>query len=314
MDYNVRHKKSLGESIAYSLLSTLLIISLLEVPRGLKVHCSDQTSDNEKVTRAIRNLFSANNTIRLNGRAEVLSLGRIAVVPLVNLLWDLIKHPHPRFISEREEEGKKALKHYIDLVRSGKQVPDNADEHQTILQLAINSRLMSDVISLLGELRSPEGVPVLIYIMENQSTGSSEPAGIELDALAKIGSPAIKNLIRSTENAQDTARIAFFRRPVTFGFVISFDPDDEVDDEETANQVRELELDSEEKAEIERMALKTKQKSVKALGQIGNQQALPFLENLIKTEHDVLLAPYVSAAIRQIKHEPHPGIGPVPKQ
>ncbi len=50
----------------------------------------------------------------------------------------------------------------------------------------------------------------------------SEPIGIELEALRKIGSPAVPGLIKSIENARINASRAIFERPIYFGFTIRF--------------------------------------------------------------------------------------------
>ncbi len=270
-------------------------------------------SNDQNLEQAIRKLWSADNAVRDLGRKEVLQIGSAAAPLLVNLLSDLVQDPRPRFVAEKEEEGRLALKRYVELVRRTKEPLDDSEEYQTVARLAINSRLISDSISLLGELRAIEGVPILVRIMENRETGISEPADIELEALRRIGSPAISSLIESIENAHISA--ARFQRPILFGYVISLGSEDELettDDEQLSYQrLDETALDSETKWEIERKTFRIKQKAIKVLGEIGDTEALPFLESLTKTIDNRPLVPFVLAAIREIMREHPLGRGPV---
>lgn len=275
----------------------------------------EQTSNGQRVEQAIKKLWSSETAVRERGHQELLQIGPVASGPLVTLLADLIENPHPRFDSERGEVGQKALEEYIDLIRCKKEPVDNSNAYLMVFRLAINGRLMSDVISLLGDLKAAEGVPILIHIMENMETGVSEGWGIEMEALFKIGSPAVPNLIRSIENANRTASTAIFQRPITLGFsfMIGAEDDEEnsKDDEEAKGPDDEMALDPDEKAEIERKALRIKNKAIRVLGEIGDKNALPYLESLTKTIDNLPLVPSVLAAIREIRNEPPTRAGPM---
>jgi hypothetical protein len=295
-----------------------IILSLIGLGTAHATMCSiEQTNSDLRVEQAIRKLWSADNNVRELGRKEVLQIGSIAAGALVDLLADLVKYSHPRFVLEGEEEGQKALKAYVDLVRRDREIADNSKDFLAVKTLAINGRLISDAMSLLGDLRAVEGVPILIHIMENRETGTSEPAGIELEALCKIGSPAVPSVIRAIENARMNAKKAFFRRSITFGFVISFGPEDDLEDThdniEADGLYNDMVLDTDEEIEVERKAFRIKQKAIRVLGEIGDNGALPFLERLTMPEASAgTLISSVLEAIRKIKNEPVPGFGPKP--
>jgi len=277
---------------------------------------SSLSTSRHRIEQAIRKLWSANEHIREFGRKEVLQIGSSAAGSLVNLLTDLINHPDPRFVTEGEEEGQRALKNYIDLFHRDKEIAYNCADSLTVNRLSINSRLIVDAISLLGDLRAAEGIPILIHIMENHDTYCSGVFGSELEALSNIGSPALGSLYSVIEKARIKAVKAHFRRPIIFGFVISLsreeDDDDHTDDPEELESIyNNIPLDAEDKFEIERIAFRIKQKAIMVIGKIGDKQALSFLEPLIESETDKNLIPSILAAIREIKHESPPGFGPV---
>ena len=296
-----------------------MILFLAEIQAMNTTMCSvEQTGYDERVGQAITKLCSADNSVRERGRVEVLQIGSAAAGALVNLLSDLIQDPRPRFVTEKEEEGRKALDEYEDLIQRKKHPIDDCKEYQTVDSLAINARLISDAISLLGELKAVEGVPILIRIMENRDTGVSEPTGVELEALRKIGLPAVPSLIKSIEDAHVNA--ARLQPPIIFGYVISFGSEDDLDNTEDEDWEDERDgqpmLDPETKREIETKTFRIKRKAIRVLGEIGDKSVLPFLQSLAKTESNqtLTLLPSVLGAIRDIRNETASGFGPLSRK
>lgn len=272
----------------------------------------DQTGNDRGVERAIKKLWSADNGVRELGREEVLRIGPAAAEPLVKHLSDLITDNRPRFATEREDEGRKALQEYMTNVRRSNELVYESKTSEAVFRLTINQRLTSDAISLLGELRAAEGVPILIRIMESRG----EPSGIELEALRKIGSPAVPSLIKSITNASISATAAMFEQPIAFHVEILIDltrdtenAEDE-DEEWDAGGDEEDAIDPESEWVIEIDTLRIKEKALRVLGEIGDESALPFLESLIKTEGNQALAPSILDAIRRIRKEPVSGPNP----
>ena len=76
---------------------------------------SQEPSDNE-VELAIKQLWSADNTERLKGKAELSRLGGKAIPGIISLLQDLTKKPGFRYVPGKEPEPLAAKKHYDDLL------------------------------------------------------------------------------------------------------------------------------------------------------------------------------------------------------
>jgi len=277
---------------------------------------NDQSGNDQNVDKAIKKLFSEDDRVRQIGRQEVIRIGSTAVKPLVNLLLDLIRDRRPRFVVEREEEGRELLKEYLIVSADTTQTHENTEQFRAISRLVINQRLSTDCISLLGELRAVEGIPVLLRIMESRGTLSSARWGIEHEALRKIGSAAIPSLISLIEHGRQHAYAASLRRPVGFGWLVSLNAEDYLEDSED-DEIEEalidsdsrLSLDADAEWEVGIRTVSIKQQAIHIICEIGDKSALPFLENLAKTE-DNQIVPTIMAAIRDIKNES--AVGPAP--
>lgn len=280
------------------------------------MHMNEQSTNAETVRQAIAKLWSADDSIRTLGREEVLKAGPLAAQGLVNFLSELIRNHKPRFATENEEAGAEALRKCVDMLCRGKTPREDDVALHTVYTLAINERLISDAISLLGELKAAEGVPILIRIMERNVMISSQPTGLELEALAKIGAPAVSSLIGSIENANVTAAAAIDQKWLTFGCIISCDSEDleDTEDEELREQETQNASDVEDSWEIKNTAMSIKRKALRVLGDIGDRSALPFLETLANsesTERSTSVHSSILMAIRKIQNDPPPA-GPLP--
>jgi hypothetical protein len=272
---------------------------------------AEQTAKKDKIEQAIKKLWSADDLLRLRGREELLQIGAAAAGPLSDLLMGLVQDRHPRFATEMEQKSRRALEAFLDRIRVMERPMENDPQLLTLSRLAINSRLINDVISLLGELKAPDGVPILIQIMERRQLGvpRNDP---ELRALAKIGSPAVPFLVNSISTAEVTAVRVIRQRPISFGYILSPDSDDLIDYDDDEEEANSHALDSEEEWEVGRRTRMIKEAALKLLMEIGDKSVLPFLKTLAAAEASKTpsIAPYVQAAIEEISNErvirPHP--------
>jgi HEAT repeat protein len=200
----------------------------------------------------------------------------------------------------REQEGRDALEACIEMLKGKGDAIYSSVALRRVKSLAINSRLANDSVFLLGELKAGEAVPLLVRILENDRQ-SFLHTGLEMDALVKIGTPAIPALIHSFRKAEITATA---ETELVFGFEI--DPGETavadnalVDDEDGS-----IEPDPEFEDQVKLYTRIIKRNLLWVLGEIGDDQALPFLASLLTTDADHNLAEEVQRAIRRIKGEP----------
>src|SRR5712692_9741842 len=117
---------------------------------------------------AVRKLWSAIDEERQEGIDDIHRFGGASVEPLISLLKDLLHDPKARFPIGKEKEGAKVLRDYV-------RGPRNFDLGMRLGSLVINSRLMSDSVRLLGDLRAEKAVPVLVEIMNKNLHGNTAP-------------------------------------------------------------------------------------------------------------------------------------------
>jgi hypothetical protein len=263
----------------------------------------EENSNQDQTNDAIQKLWSADEAERIGGKQLLLERGSQAIQPLVTLLKDLIENEHPRFVLGREEEGSKLLADYLSLCRNGEKFDKISEAYDRILYLAINARLMADLIELLGDLRAEEAVPVFIEIMERRRIHKpTDSFGIEMIGLVRIGSPAVPSLLRAIDQAQEKA--ALFNDINTFkGFVIEADPtDDELEDIEDADQ-QDLaaELEEEDKIDIRNRASRIQLRAASVLGEIGDRRALPQLRKLLSATEQEYFIDSIQRAIDKIE-------------
>ena len=220
----------------------------------------------QEVAIAIEKLWSASDTDRQDGIKQIRRLAPASIKPLVALLSDLIRDQRPRFPAGREEDGKRVLETYL------KAPSDDAADR--VDELAINSRLMTDVINLLADLKAEAAVPVLIEILNKNSLAT----GPEASALLSIGGGAVSELIKDLDESQ-IRKYGF--EVVTFGWSLDVDGL-AVDDDVLSNEPP----DPEEAAfESKRIQL-IRRKVIRILGQIADPQSCAALEQMLRTTQD----------------------------
>jgi hypothetical protein len=209
------------------------------------------------------------NDIR-TAKDRIIQIGESAIQPLIAFLKDLLRDPHNRYANGTTE------KDFIDARERAERIPpsDPSSQAEAARQLStmlINQRLKGDVCELLGQLRAEQAVKVLIEAMETWPGGDSwENPNAAMDALQKIGSPAVPEIVEAVESAKPRAATPRGEGHPSEFFVTT---------EAVKNQAR---------ASI-------------VLGAIRDARALPVLERLENSTDSGWLRPYLRRAIAQIK-------------
>jgi hypothetical protein len=230
-----------------------------------------------RVAEAIEKLWSADDEERLLGKNELLCLGDQSVNRLVALLENLVRNPSPCFSKGNEEKGNEAIEGLQRIFRTESDLVGALQQsepyRQLIKILAINSRLIGDIVGLLGNTRSEKAVPVLIEIMVSERTmsnASTNPIYPEMEALCRIGNVAVPKLIEVLENAKQRAA----NNSAYPSFML------EIDRPKSPEPVAELE-DQDDSADIGFEANIIIRRASKVLGSIKDARALPALERAL---------------------------------
>jgi HEAT repeats len=263
------------------------------------------SSNQDQCVAAIKSLSSSTERDRSEGIKQIQQLGRAAIEPLVSLLSDLVHNQRPRFPVDKTEEGAGALREYVTAVRAfSKGTGVSYDEVKVasarLAAVAINTRLMTDVVQLLGRLRAEPAIPILIEIM-NKHYGIGGLGGCERDALSQIGEAAVPDLIKDLEESNICA-YGFDRVIYGFSFVVEAAEDEASDADDEENE------DLSETYESQLSLIR--QRVVWVLGEIGSQRSLPALHKLLDATHDEFLRVRIEHALGKIqKNGPNdPGV------
>ena len=228
-----------------------------------------QPATDEQTATAIKQLWSADETERQQGKDRLRQIGQKAIPELISLLKDLWQNPFPRYATGKEEEGEAAM----EQARKAAKKHDSKEISKIVAKLQgteISSRLIEDACDLLGRVKAQETIPLFIDRLLRDENGNASkvywtPA---MTALAEIGSAAVPGLIEASETARERA----------------------------ASVKAAPSLRSEEGIKWDTELIQTRAAMV--LGKIGDARALPTLTNL-KCE-DILMRYYVDEAIKSI--------------
>lgn len=169
-----------------------------------------------KVASLIRNLWSADESLRKTTKRQLRKLGPTAIQPLLNLLEELKNDPQLRFESGKEAEGEAAYKAYLE-AKNNNRSEESREYWKKLYALDITARLRNDLIELLGDLQGEEAIPYLIIDMQRQPIVSKVRWCASMEALVKIGSPAVLNLLELFSfwiNREPEARDSFTLRRI----------------------------------------------------------------------------------------------------
>jgi hypothetical protein len=175
---------------------------------------------------AINELWSADGVQRGFARGKLILLGQPAVEPLVSLMENLVEDRTPRHVPRNDGSGARE---------------------------DIRAELVESAAWVLGQLRAAPAARVLVKAMIlPESSGPSEFVinSTEMEALVRIGPPAVSVLIEAIKNA----------------------------DALTPNEP------------VPNLAGEMRQLGIIVLGRIGDPSALPFLEYLRDTRPEEYLA------------------------
>lgn len=260
------------------------------------------TTDPDQMSAVIKKLWSSSDRERSEGIEQIRRSGQRAIEPMVLLLSELVHNQEPRYAIGREEEGARALQEYVLAV--GRYLRDDGITYADIKPfgdrlsaLAINSRLMADVVHLLGELRAQPAVPILIEIL-NKRSGSGGLGAPENDALCRIGEAAVPALIKDLD--ESTIR-AYGFGPVQYGYLVVAEAA-----HNAASETDGLDHQSEDDENLDREGEDRqidliRERVVWVLGEIGDPRSLPALQNLAKSTKNETLISRLNEAITKIK-------------
>jgi HEAT repeat protein len=227
-----------------------------------------QPATDEQTAAAIKQLWSADETERQQGKDQLIQIGEKATPGLMALLKELWRHPIPRYATGKEEEGAAASERFKKAIEKG----DTKELLKASAKLQdIRSRLIEDAASLLGHLKAVEAIPLFIdrLLKDDNISGTHFNWTPSMEALAEIGASAAPSLIEAIETAKERA---------------AFVPDN--------SGVQ----PSEQGIKWDTELIQTRAAMV--LGKIGDTHALPVLTSL-KCE-DPVMRHYVDEAIKSI--------------
>lgn len=250
----------------------------------------------------IRSLWYPSDYERKKSIEQISKSGPAAIRPLISVLSDLIIDQYPRFSPGREKEGNIALQEYIVALRAhSKEIRKSYLEIEKkwsqVSTIAINSRLMSDIVYLLGELKAEQAIPVLVELLHKQITVRA--SGAEVDALLRIGDAAVPQLINYLEEARIRG-LGF--ETVVYGWSVVVKSDDGETDKYNDSEQRGDNQKILARTTLENRRINvTRRKILWILGEIGDKRAIPVLEGLSNTIDDKSLIVTIQGTISKIR-------------
>jgi HEAT repeat protein len=229
-----------------------------------------QPATDEQTAAAIKQLWSADETERQQGKDKLRQVGQKAVPGLISLLKELWQNPVPRYATGKEDEGAAAM----EQARKAAEKHDSKEIWNIVAKLQgtdIRARLIEDAAGLLGRLKAVEAIPLFIdrLLMDDNSSGTHFNWTPSMNALAEMGSAAVPSLIEAIETAKERA---------------AFVPDNSGVQPSKQGIKWDTEL--------------IQTRAAMVLGKIGDTHALPVLTGL-KCE-DPVMRHYVDEAIKSI--------------
>src|SRR5262245_40960670 len=239
----------------------------------LSPHAPREEKWQSEAERAVVELWSADESLRKRAKERLIALGIQSVPPLVSLLNEIAAAPGNRYPAGKERAAQERLRTF-----SSKTMDESLEESPRdiaeLRDLEISWRLKMDACDVLGEVKAVSAVPTLISLMcSEEPIGASEPMWPEMRALVKIGSPAVDALVNAIEQASDIA---------------ASEDHSSLSDEAKSYSLRKKTITIRIRVAI-------------VLEKIGDQRALPALENLLTTSYDSISGPYLRSAVQTLR-------------
>jgi HEAT repeat protein len=257
------------------------------------------------INEAIKKLWSVAKSERELAKQQILYIGLEAGPSLISHLLDMINHPYPRFPTGREEEGIEAVKTYCTVLANEGYSNNCQNARIKVNALAINARLIDDVIYLLGELKAEESIPILIEILKSEASwGQSNTYTNELKALQSIGIPTIPHLIKEIKEAD--AGVLIIKKVFT-NYIIECKFSGQMKEEYFEREKNLADLNKEDsKEDINYRRQIIQMKSLWVLEKIGLPQILPPVKELLKTTEDKFLKAHLEHIIHILQNKKEP--------
>jgi len=159
-------------------LELFVIVFMLALGGTPMPHHSPQS----QTDMAIKKLGSPNESERTEGVDELFRIGPASIERLTSFLGELIHDQRPRFAPGREQDGERALQEYLRsahrFYRGGVDYAETRAAKDLLTALTINSRLITDVVHILTELKAEQAIALLMEMVNRLGKhllGSSIP-------------------------------------------------------------------------------------------------------------------------------------------
>src|ERR1044072_8199875 len=136
-----------------------------------------QETAEEQATIAVRKLWSENDSVRQQGKRQLLELGAKAVPQLIELTKSLTLDRRPRFATGKEQEGEKLLERFLDL-KNNKPMSEHRKDMEAFNAADIRPRLEADVAELFAGLNADSVLPSLVDLLKWEGLEFSSHTGL----------------------------------------------------------------------------------------------------------------------------------------
>lgn len=192
-----------GERIMHTSRTAWLITAVLVLggsPAATGGHQSQGSRTPSQITELVGLLWSPDKVARDDAKRNLFRLGQASVIPLTDLLQDLIRREEPQFETGKEEEGRKFLeRHYHQ--------PSDASEIERVMTVEVSWRIKQDIVEVLTRLKARDAVPLLIDSLNSGiqvGSATHEHMRPEMEMLRQFGAIAVPELNKAIDTAEET--------------------------------------------------------------------------------------------------------------
>lgn len=165
-----------------------------------------QPLGDEQTSTAIKQLSSADEKERQNGKDKLIQIGQKAVPELIALMNELLMHPVAHYVTGKEREGAAAWENFRKAGES-RDMEKLRKASALIHETDITQRLTEDTAELLGRLQAEEAIPLFIDRLLDDENGSAAKIywTPSMKGLVTMGSLVVPKLIEAIETAKEKA-------------------------------------------------------------------------------------------------------------